>query len=61
MVDYWYFDVVLSRDLTKKSTAVSCCNNLRDVLALELGEPVDNPGTTIGIFFFSVALAFSAI
>ena len=34
--------------LDKESSDVSCGNDVGDVLALELEEPVDNPGTTIG-------------
>ena len=33
------------------SSDVSCCNDVEDVLALELEELVDNPGTTIGTKF----------
>ena len=37
--------------LDKKSSDVSCGNDVEDVLALELEEPVDNPGTTICAIF----------
>ena len=30
------------------SSEESCGNDVEDVLALELEEPLDNPGTTIG-------------
>ena len=34
------------------SSDVSCGNDVEDVFALELEEPVDNPGTNIGTKFF---------
>ena len=40
----WYFDVVWS-------SVESCGSDVGDVLAIELKEPVDNPGTTIGAQF----------
>ena len=42
-------------------SAVSCVDDVGDVLALELEEPVDNPGTTICFIVFRVALDVSAI
>ena len=43
-----YFDVVWSLDLTLKSSVESCVKDVGDVLVVELEDPVDNPGTTIG-------------
>ena len=34
--------------LDEVSSDVSCSNDVEDVLALKLEEPVDNPGTAIG-------------
>ena len=47
--------------LDEESSDVSCGNDAGDVLALELEEPVDNPGTTIGTQFSRVALDSFAI
>ena len=35
----------------EESSDESCGHDVEDVLALELEEPVDNPGTTIGTEF----------
>ena len=37
--------------LDEESSVVSCDNDAGDVLAVELEEPVDTPGTTIGTKF----------
>ena len=37
--------------LDEKSSDVSCSNDVGDVLAVELEESVENPGTTIGTTF----------
>ena len=56
--------LVLSRrgvaGLDEESSDVSCGNDVGDALALELEEPVDNPGTTISCVVLSVALDVSA-
>ena len=44
--------------LDKESSVVSFGNDVGDVLAVELEEPVDNPGTAIGTQFFRVAWDF---
>ena len=36
--------------LGMESSVESCSNDIGDVLAIELGEPDDNPRTTIGTF-----------
>ena len=43
--------LVLRRRLVaglEEESSVSCVNDVGDVFAVELKEPVDNPGTTIG-------------
>ena len=37
--------------LDEVSSGVSCCNDVEDVFALNLEEPGDKPGTTIGAKF----------
>ena len=37
--------------LDEELSVVSCGNDVRDVLAVELEEPVKNPGTTSGTSF----------
>ena len=46
--------------LGEESSDVPCGNNVEDVLALELEEPADNPGTEIGTVL-RAALGYSAI
>ena len=47
--------------LDVESSVESCGNDVGDVLVVELEEPVDNPGTTIGTQFLCVALVHSVI
>ena len=37
--------------LDEESSVVFCGHDVRDALAVKMEEPVDNPGTTIGIVF----------
>ena len=55
MLERAYRHVVFFAGLDKVSSDVSCGNDVEDVLALDLEEPVDNPGTTIGTTFFRSA------
>ena len=47
--------------LDQGSSDVSCGNDVGDVLALELEQPVDDPGTTIGTFFTVLHWVFSVL
>ena len=48
VVNFWHFRRRVVAGLDEESSFVSCSNDVGDVLAIELDELVDNPGTTIG-------------
>ena len=58
VVTCWYFDVVLLLGLIKSRQLCPSVTMWEMLLAVELEEPVDNPGTAIGTQFFRVAWDF---
>ena len=48
---FWVSSFRVVAGLDEVSSDVSCSKDVEDVLAVELEEPVDNHGTTIGMTF----------